>query len=143
MAAAIGLRDQFDASALRAIAKHSKDEPQASRPMALAAIYNGTTRIEAAKLGGVGLQINRDWVLRFNAHGPDGLIDRKAPGQPSRLKDEHRDALARMIEDGSTSVRSTRLSAAGPSADHGRPRRTIREPQRQRASGERPPPGTM
>jgi transposase len=41
-------------------------------------------------------------VLRFNAHGPDGLIDRKAPGQPSRLEDEHCAALARMIEDGPT-----------------------------------------
>jgi hypothetical protein len=33
---------------------------------------------------------------------PDGLVDRKAPGQPSRLEDEHRAALARMIEDGPT-----------------------------------------
>lgn len=44
----------------------------------------------------------RDWVLRFNALGADDLIDRKAPGQPSRLKDEHRAALARMIEEGPT-----------------------------------------
>jgi hypothetical protein len=28
----------------------------------------------------VTLQIVRDWVLKFNADGPDGLIDRKAPG---------------------------------------------------------------
>jgi transposase len=38
-------------------------------------------RGEAAKIGGVTLQIVRDWVLKFNAHGPDGLIDRKPPGQ--------------------------------------------------------------
>ena len=38
------------------------------------------TRTEAAQIGGVGLQVIRDWVLKFNAHGPDGLIDRKAPG---------------------------------------------------------------
>jgi hypothetical protein len=60
MAAAIGLRDDFDASALRAIAKRSKDGPQARRLLALAAIYDGATRSEAAKLGGVGLQIIRD-----------------------------------------------------------------------------------
>jgi transposase len=102
MAAAIGLRDDFDASALRAIAKRSKDGPQARRLLALAAIYDGAARSEAAKLGGVGLQIIRDWVLRFNAHGPAGLIDRKAPGQPSRLDDAHRAALARMIENGPT-----------------------------------------
>jgi hypothetical protein len=41
-------------------------------------------------------------VLRFNADGPDGLVDRKAPGQPSLLKDEHRAALARIVEDGPT-----------------------------------------
>jgi hypothetical protein len=35
---------------------------------------------EAARLGGVGLETVRDRVLRFNRHGPDGLIDGKAPG---------------------------------------------------------------
>jgi hypothetical protein len=40
--------------------------------------------------GGVGLQVVRDWVLRFNAEGPAGLIDRKAPGPAPLLKDEHR-----------------------------------------------------
>jgi hypothetical protein len=34
----------------------------------------------------VTLQIVRDWVLKLNAHGPDGLIDRKPPGQPSRAR---------------------------------------------------------
>jgi transposase len=48
----------------------------------------------------VTLQIVRDWVMKFNAHGPDGLIDRKAPGQPSRLNDTHRAALAAVIESG-------------------------------------------
>ena len=94
MAAAVRLRDDFDAERLRALARGSKDGPQARRLLALAAIYEGGARSEAAKIGGVTLQIVRDWVLRFNAHGPDGLLDRKAPGQPSLLKDEHRTALA-------------------------------------------------
>ena len=67
-----------------------------------AAIYSGAPRGEAAKIGGVTLQIVRDWVLRFNAVGPEGLVDRKAPGQPSRLSDEHRAALARIVEEGPT-----------------------------------------
>ena len=58
------------------------------------------TRTEAAKIGGVGLQIVRDWVLRFNAHGPDGLLDRKPPGQPSKLNDGQRQAVVQMIESG-------------------------------------------
>jgi transposase len=45
-------------------------------------------------------QIVRDWVLKFKARGPDGLIDRKVPGQPSRLNDMHRSALAAVIATG-------------------------------------------
>jgi transposase len=97
---AIPLRADFDASALRSWAKKTKDGPQARRLLALAAIYDGATRTEAAKIGDVTLQIVRDWVMKFNADGPDGLIDRKSPGQPSRLNDTHRAALAAMIESG-------------------------------------------
>ena len=85
---------------LRAAAKHSKDGPQARRLLALAAIYDGATSTEAAKIGGVGLQVVRDWVLKFNARGPDGLIDRKARGQPPRLNEAHRAALAAILESG-------------------------------------------
>jgi transposase len=53
--------------------------------LALAAVYDGRTRTEAAKTGGVTPQVVRDWVVRFNAHGPEGLIDRKAPGRPRRF----------------------------------------------------------
>ena len=102
MGAAIGLRKDFSAEALRAVARRAKDGPQARRLLALAAIYDGATRSEAAKIGGVTLQIIRDWALRFNADGPDRLVDRKAPGQPSLLKDKHRAALARIVEDGPT-----------------------------------------
>jgi len=100
MTAAVGLRADFDAGALWAAARRSKDGPQARRLLALAAIYDGATRTEAAQIGGVGLQVIRDWVLKFNAHGPDGLIDRKAPGQRPRLNDEHRAALAAILESG-------------------------------------------
>ena len=72
----------------------------ARRLLALAAVYDGATRTAAAEIGGVTLQIVRDWVLKFNAHGPAGLIDRKPPGQPSRLDEVHRAALRAMIERG-------------------------------------------
>jgi transposase len=99
---AIPLRGDFDAAALRAAARRTKDAAQARRLLALAAIYDGATRTEAAKIGGVTLQIVRDWVLRFNAHGPNGLTDRKAPGQPPRLNDAHRAALEAIVESGPT-----------------------------------------
>jgi transposase len=44
--------------------------------LALAAIYDEATRTEAAKIGVVGIQVVRDWVLKFNERGPDGPIDR-------------------------------------------------------------------
>ena len=96
----IALRSDFDAEMVRAAAKRSKDGPQARRLLALAAIYEGASRSEAARIGGVTLQIVRDWVLKFNTHGPDGLIDRKPPGQAPRLNDTHRVALAAIIESG-------------------------------------------
>ena len=96
----IPLRADFDAIHLRAAARQSKDAGQARRLLALAAVYDGSTRTEAAKIGGVTLQIVRDWVLKFNARGPEGLIDRKPPGQPSRLDDTHRAALIGVIENG-------------------------------------------
>jgi transposase len=96
----IPLRSDFDAAALRGLARKTKDGPQARRLLALAAIYDGATRAEAAQVGSVTRQIVRDWVVKFNALGPEGLIDRKPPGRPSRLKDTHRAALAGIIEQG-------------------------------------------
>jgi transposase len=96
----IPLRGDYDAEMMRAAAKRSKDGPQARRLLALAAVYEGATRTEAAKIGGVTLQIIRDWVMKFNAHGPEGLIDRKPPGQAPRLNGVHRAALAAIIESG-------------------------------------------
>ena len=59
-----------------------------------------SSRRKGIQIGGVGLQIIRDWVLRFNARGPEGLLDGKPPGQPSKLNDGQRQVLARMIESG-------------------------------------------
>ena len=100
MSAPIPLRPDFDASQLRGLAKKTKDGPQARRLLALAAIYDGAMRTEAAKIGGVGLQIIRDWVIWFNVDGADGLRNGKSPGQPSKLNDAQRLAIARMIESG-------------------------------------------
>ncbi len=100
MGAAIGLREDFESGQLRALAKMVKDAGQARRLLALAVIYDGGMRTEAARIGGVGLQIIRDWVLRFNARGPDGLIGGKAPGNPSKLNDDQRQALVGIGERG-------------------------------------------
>src|SRR3954452_16059852 len=80
MAVAVPLRSDFDAAQLRALAKRSRDPDQTRRLLALAAIYDGASRTEAAQIGCVTLQIVRDWVLRFNARGPEGLRTGRAPG---------------------------------------------------------------
>jgi transposase len=100
MGRAIGLREDFDGPTLRRLARLSKSAPQARRLLALAQIYDGGSRSEAARTGGVTQQMVRDWVIRFNAHGPDGLLDGKAPGKPSILDGEQRRALVEAVERG-------------------------------------------
>lgn len=100
MAAAIGLRGDFSGDGLRRLARCSRDAKQVRRLLALATIRDGGSRTEAARIGGVGLQIVRDWVVRFNAEGPAGLIDRKAPGKAPTLTREQRAALAGVVEAG-------------------------------------------
>src|ERR1700733_6669113 len=94
MAAAIALRSDFTGADLRRLARRTQDAKQARRLLSLATIYDGGSRSDAARIGDVGLQIIRDWVLRFNAAGPDGLVDRKAPGPEPRLNEDHRAAPA-------------------------------------------------
>ena len=98
--AALALRDDFDAERCRAAARRSKDGAQARRLLSLAAIYEGASRGEAARLGGVTAQIVRDWVERFNREGPEGLVDRKAPGKVPLLGPDHLAALARRVDEG-------------------------------------------
>ena len=100
MATAISLREDFDGPMLRALACSEKKGSVTRRLLALVTIYEGGARADAAKLGGVGLQTIRDWVLRFNAKGPDGLIDGESTGRPPKLNDEQRRALVAMVEAG-------------------------------------------
>lgn len=100
MATPIPLRADFDGFCLRRLARETKDASQARRLLALAAIYEGGSRTDAARIGSVTLQIVRDWVLRFNDRGPAGLINVKAPGSPSKLNEAQRRALAKIVESG-------------------------------------------
>ncbi len=100
MGSPVSLRDDFDASALRTLARRTRDADQGRRLLSLAVIYDGGSRGDAARIGSVGLQTVRDWVLRLNAAGPDGLVDGKAPGQRPKLNQVQRAALARIVESG-------------------------------------------
>lgn len=100
MGAAVRLREDYSADDLRALARRSINAKQTRRLLSLAEIYDGGTRGAAARIGGVGLQVVRDWVLRFNAHGPDGLVDRKKPGKSAILDQKQRGALVDIVESG-------------------------------------------
>jgi transposase len=97
---AIALRGDFDAARLRRLARRSGEPDQVRRLLALATIYDGASRAEAAAVGGVTRQIVRDWVVRFNADGSDALLTRKAPGKVPLLDAAQRAALMQVVEDG-------------------------------------------
>lgn len=100
MSAPIRVRDDFVAEELRLLAGRVKDANQARRLLAIAAICDGMDREEAARIGGMDRQTLRDWVHRFNERGPDGLINIKPPGRPSRLSEEQKEELGRLVEAG-------------------------------------------
>ena len=102
MARGIPLRDDVNVDRLRAVARSAGDAKQARRLLALSLIYDGGSRSEAPRHANVSLQTVRDWVLRFNAKGADGLVDGKSTGTPPRLNAAQRTALARVVEDGPT-----------------------------------------
>lgn len=100
MGAAIRLREDFNGERLRRLARKCRNGAQTRRLLALSAIYDGAPRSGAANIGGVTLQIIRDWVLRFNADGPDGLLNRWSSGPKRKLTEAHRRALAEMVDRG-------------------------------------------
>ena len=100
MPSAVDLRSDFTASELRGLAKASKDNNQARRLLSLAAVRDGMNRTDAARIGGMDRQTLRDWVHRFNQHGPDGLLDHKAVGGVARLSPEQKAELSQLVEKG-------------------------------------------
>lgn len=100
MVAAVRRRDDDRASDLRGLACKARDGAQARRLMALAAVVDGKSRAAAAAVGLMDRQTLRDWVVRFNAEGPEGLIDRTSPGRPPKLTPAQKQELRQVVEDG-------------------------------------------
>ena len=125
MLAPVSLWDDFDSALLRLLARRTRDANQSRRLLVLAEIYDGGSRGDAARIGGVDLQTVRDWVLRFNAAGPDRLVDGKAPGRLPTLDHAQRQALARIVESGANPGgawgRSLATARSGPMALGGVP----------------------
>src|SRR5215831_8538676 len=96
MGTAIAVLRDYSSRELRRLATRVKDARQARRLLAIAAVLDGSSWEEAAKIGGMDRQTLRDWVIRFNEEGPDGL----APGAPGKLSEEHKAFLVRLVEEG-------------------------------------------
>jgi len=100
MSATIPIRTDYTAEALRSFAKRSKCSRQSRRLLSLAAVYDGMSRADAARIGGMDRQTLRDWVHRFNADGPEGLLDRWDNGSVRRLSPQQLDELVSLVETG-------------------------------------------
>src|SRR5215813_9020909 len=104
MGRAIELRTDYTSAELRRLAKRGTDVAQTRRLLAIAAVLDGASRAEAAKAGGMDRQTLRDWVIRFNEQGPEGLISKPSPGAPGKLSDQHKAFLAQIVEAGPLSA---------------------------------------
>jgi len=69
MSVPVALRTDFTGLQFRALAKQSKDAAFARRLLALAEIFDGGSRSDAARIGGVGLQTIRDWGVALQCQG--------------------------------------------------------------------------
>lgn len=70
------VRRNIGAAVLRKQARREKDGRVVARLFGIANILDGMERGEAARQAGMTRQTLRDWVLRYNADGIDGLRDR-------------------------------------------------------------------
>ena len=96
----IEIRDSHTSAQLRRLAARSKDANQSRRLLSIAAVLDGMSRTEAARIGGMDRQTLRDWAHRFNAHGPEGLKDNRRRGNPRRLSQAQMEALSEIVETG-------------------------------------------
>ena len=100
MPAAVRMRTDFSAGELRRLAAATKNANQSRRLLSLAAVLDGMSRTEAARIGGMDRQTLRDWVHRFNERGPEGLKDNWSKGNPSRLSPDQQAELAQLVATG-------------------------------------------
>src|SRR3989440_1419715 len=100
MGQAIPVRTDYTVGEVRQFAKRAKDVAQARRLLAIAAVLDGASRADAAKIGGVDRQTLRGWGIRVNEQRPDGLINIPSSGVPPKLHDKHPALLAPIVKEG-------------------------------------------
>ena len=97
MGAALPVRGDISAEELRRLARFEADGRVACRLLALGNALDGMSRERAARQAGMDRQTLRDWVIRFNAAGIDGLRDRPRSGRPPFLDEGQMAALKAIV----------------------------------------------
>ncbi len=87
MPSAIAIRDGISSAELRHAARREADSRVVYRLLAIANALDDMSRERATEQAGMDRQALRDWVIRYNAEGTDGLHDRPRSGRPSFLDD--------------------------------------------------------
>jgi transposase len=100
--------DVATATELRRLAKKEPLRRTAQRMLAIANALEGMSRAEAARAAGIERQALRDAVVRFNAEGLAGLIDRPNGRRPERLSEAEQAVLVNHV-------------LRGPDPDRGEP----------------------
>ena len=91
------IRDDIPAEELRRLARREANGRVASRLLGLAHALEGMERGQAARLAGMDRQTLRDWVIRFNEQGIDGLRDRPKSGRPPWLDEGQMASLRALV----------------------------------------------
>ena len=91
------IRKDRTPAVLRKLAKDEPDARVTRRILAIANALSGMNRAEAASSAGMDRQTLRDWVIRYNAHGVAGLVDRWAGGRPPILDERQEVELLEIV----------------------------------------------
>jgi transposase len=97
---ALSIRRDRTPAVLRKLAKGESDARITRRILAIANALDGMSREAEAQAAGMDRQTPRDWVIRYNEDGLDGLADRPRDGRPPKLDAEEKAELYRLVLDG-------------------------------------------
>ena len=89
--------DVVTALELRRLARREPRRRTAMRMLAIANALDGMSRAEAARAAGIERQSLRDCVIRFNAEGLAGLIDRPHGHRPEVLSEGEQAVLVHRV----------------------------------------------
>jgi transposase len=110
MVLALKIRKDRTPTALRKLAKQADDARIARRILAIANALDGMSRDDAARAAGMDRQTLRDWVLRYNADGIDGLADRWNGGRSPTFTPQEQAEIVEIVLAG-PDVEASGLSA--------------------------------